>query len=238
MSDILIYTEKLTNKLGEYCLMMQHIEMRGTKKLIFEKAIELFANKSYETVTIQELADALGRRKSGIYNHFKSKQDILDTAYDFFCEKFTADRLTLEQFAPIIENGSVIDMIRSVYYSFAGEYQILMLNIHRIIHQRKFNDARAKIIAKELLIDSGIKYVEAVFDKAIEVGRLAPFDTHAMSMFCNNNRIGLYMEWVLEPTAENFQRLAQEEDKLNLYAAACIVDLKPSETACTSSYSK
>lgn len=208
-------------------MMMQHIEMHGTKKMIFEKAVELFAIKSYETVTIQELADALGRRKSGIYNHFKSKQDILDTAYDYFCEYFTADRLTVEQLDSILKNGSVIDMIRSVYYGFSGEYKILMLNINRIIHQRKFNDKRASIIAKELLIDSGIKYVEDVFNKAVEIGRLAPFDTHALSVFCNNNRTGLYMEWVLDPTAENFERLAKEEDTLNRYAATHIIDLKP-----------
>lgn len=49
-----------------------------TKKLIIEKATELFLEKGYENTTLQDIIDHLGGlTKGAIYHHFSSKNDIL-----------------------------------------------------------------------------------------------------------------------------------------------------------------
>lgn len=49
-----------------------------TKKLIIEKATELFLQNGYESTTIQDIIDNLGGlTKGAVYHHFSSKNDIL-----------------------------------------------------------------------------------------------------------------------------------------------------------------
>lgn len=49
-----------------------------TKKLIIEKATELFLQQGYENTTIQDIIDNLGGlTKGAVYHHFSSKSDIL-----------------------------------------------------------------------------------------------------------------------------------------------------------------
>ena len=49
-----------------------------TKKLIIEKATELFLQNGYENTTIQDIIDHLGGlTKGAVYHHFASKNDIL-----------------------------------------------------------------------------------------------------------------------------------------------------------------
>lgn len=48
-----------------------------TKDGIRDAARVLFANRGYEGVSMRDIAEAVGIRQSGIYNHFNGKQAIL-----------------------------------------------------------------------------------------------------------------------------------------------------------------
>lgn len=50
--------------------------MKGTKRRIFETAIDLFARKGYEATSIDEITAVVGVAKGTLYYHFKSKDDI------------------------------------------------------------------------------------------------------------------------------------------------------------------
>lgn len=48
-----------------------------TKELIYKNAIELFSTHGYQNLGMRDLAKASGIKASSIYNHYKSKEDIL-----------------------------------------------------------------------------------------------------------------------------------------------------------------
>lgn len=48
-----------------------------TKELIYHNALKLFAQYGYMNVGMRELAKSVGIKASSIYNHYKSKEDIL-----------------------------------------------------------------------------------------------------------------------------------------------------------------
>lgn len=48
-----------------------------TKEKIYTNAIELFAENGYHNLGMRDLAKSVGIRASSIYNHYKSKEDIL-----------------------------------------------------------------------------------------------------------------------------------------------------------------
>ncbi|VEU83164.1 TetR/AcrR family transcriptional regulator [Acholeplasma hippikon] len=48
-----------------------------TKELIYKNAIELFSQYGYQNLGMRDLAKSAGIKASSIYNHYKSKEDIL-----------------------------------------------------------------------------------------------------------------------------------------------------------------
>lgn len=201
----------------------------GTKKRIFNSAIELFASNGFNNVSFKDIADSVEIRQSTVYTHFKTKQDILGTIYDFYCHHYIKERLSLNDMELIIQKESLMDIIKYIRYEFKDEYRQKMSDITKIILQRIGIDERAKGIAKSLVVSEGIKYVENVFDIAVESGRLAPFDTHIMAVFINIVRIFTLYYWILkpEPSIYNMTDLLEDEQELYKYASKFLVDLRP-----------
>ena len=54
-----------------------------TKSLIIRRAAELFNLKGYAGSSIADIMQATGLKKGGIYNHFKSKDEIALAAFDY-----------------------------------------------------------------------------------------------------------------------------------------------------------
>lgn len=50
----------------------------GTKELILERALDLFADYGYEAVSTQQIASAIGITKGALYKHYESKRAIFD----------------------------------------------------------------------------------------------------------------------------------------------------------------
>lgn len=198
----------------------------GRKKNIFKKAIELFANNAYEVVTMQDIADAVGIRQSGLYNHFESKQEILNAAYNFYEQYSTKDRPSIKELESVIENEPVAGFINSLYFEFDDSYQETLILCTKLIFQRAFIDERAKQLYSDILLTANIGFVEDFFDKAIELKRIAPFDAHAMSVFIVMNRIYFFMNWLTETSAEKVEELINDQNKLNQYALSMLTDLK------------
>ena len=46
----------------------------NTKEKIFNISIDLFSKKGYDSVSLREIADGVGIKKSSIYSHYSSKQ--------------------------------------------------------------------------------------------------------------------------------------------------------------------
>ena len=193
------------------------MEFNGTKRDIFLAAIELFSQKSFESVAIKDIAKKIGKHQGGIYYHFESKQDILDNIYDYFEEHFFEARLTLAQIEPVLRDGSLSDIIRAINFDFPPEHILTLQAILRILDQRKYADERARQITKDILHDACIKYAEDVLNRAIEIGRFFAFDTHYVSLACNFTRQATYNRWILEPTMENLKILMRDENILFEY---------------------
>lgn len=202
-------------------------EFSRPKRRVFETAIELFAANTYETVTMADIATALQRKKPSIYNHFTSKQEILDTMYGFFCAHIFDERKPLEALTPIFETGTVLEMMYAMSFEFSKEHKPLMTRILTVIHQRKYFDEQARKIAKELMADEGIRYVEMAFNHAIAIGRLAPFDTHWLALVINDTRNGEYMRATLDTHHNRTTYLQNEELLVYRHAEALIIDLHP-----------
>ena len=69
---------------------------KNRKKEIFQTAIRLFKEKSYDEVTVEEICAACSMTKKSFYYHFRSKQDVILLYYRMIEGEFDWDA-TLKQ---------------------------------------------------------------------------------------------------------------------------------------------
>lgn len=199
----------------------------GTKKQIFNTAAEMFKLKGFEAVSIKDISDAVGITQSSMYNHFKSKHELLDTIYDFYCYYFHKDLPSLDDIEPTLRNGSLVDILKSTTFTYREDYAKQMSDISSIIFYRCSIDERAKEIMQYLMIDRGISASKAVFDRAVEIGRLAPLDTYAAAVFVNTTKLYALHIWMADPSPETSKKVREDETRLYGHAAKLLTDLKP-----------
>lgn len=202
----------------------------GTKRAIFDNAIMLFMKNGYENVTVRDIAESAGIRQSALYNHFSSKQNILDTIYEFFIHYFLADRPDIESLNDVIQNGSLLDIIKSVRYDFeAGYIEQTLIEISILAFQRQGIDEQARYLIKTLMIDDGIAYVEAVLNKAVAMGRIAPLDTRVISVLIISVRLYTLNIAILDSSPDSLETIYRDENSAYQLAASLLTDLRDSK---------
>lgn len=67
------------------------MKQEDTKQRILDKALELFSTQGYDSVSVGEIAKAVGIKAPSLYNHFPSKQAIFDAIMEFTAAQYEAD---------------------------------------------------------------------------------------------------------------------------------------------------
>ena len=71
----------------------------NTKEKIFNVALDLFSQKGYDSVSLREIAEEVGIKKSSIYSHYPSKEAILMDIFNYFTQQF--------EFNPVMDNEEI-----------------------------------------------------------------------------------------------------------------------------------
>jgi len=86
------------------------LKVSARKQEIIKKSEVLFKEKGYSAVTMRDIASVMGMKAASLYNHIKSKQEILSLIILSLAEQFTAgmdaivasEKTTLEKLQEII----------------------------------------------------------------------------------------------------------------------------------------
>lgn len=65
----------------------QRVDTRGE---IIDTAMRLFAEQGYDKTSLREIADAVGVTKAALYYHFRTKEDIVESALRAYTGELTA----------------------------------------------------------------------------------------------------------------------------------------------------
>ena len=78
----------------------------NTKEKIFNTSLDLFSKKGYDSVSLREIAEEVGIKKSSIYSHYPSKEAILMDIFNHFTKSFEIDseKIQLSEDNPLLEN--------------------------------------------------------------------------------------------------------------------------------------
>lgn len=135
----------------------------NTKERIFETALDLFAEKGFKATSIREITGKTGLSVASFYNHFKSKNELLQSIYDYYTGLYNIGRDTeieyvkqLEQLGPFQLFEQMNDQIIE---SLLNEKLVKLTRI--IINEQYTNKTAGEIAFKDrqMLLSS----MEALF---------------------------------------------------------------------------
>lgn len=170
---------------------------KTTKEKIFDISIDLFSKKGFNAVSVREIARGVGIRESSIYNHYKSKDAIMDSIFHYFKHELmkmrppeTRDLEKLYEITPEIFR-------QRAYLTLNLFKNPKMEKIFRIISSEQFLDERARTIVLQYLIQEPYSFSKKVLDIMVEKGIIAKIDTDIKAMEFQYSIFSLFLEYLL-----------------------------------------
>lgn len=192
------------------------MNLSGTKEVIFDAALRLFSANGFEEVNMREIAAECKIKAASIYNHFTSKQEILNAIYSYYTEYFFDNVAMEEEIKKVISSGTKEEIINMITFTFESrdvkKYHRMVLT-SKLVYMRIFNDEKAKNIFLTFMSEKPKAYVEKYMEYGVSIGRFKPFDIRTYAALL----VGCRHSMALSAFANVEYSVGQleEEDRLN-----------------------
>ena len=135
----------------------------NTKEKIFDVSLDLFSKKGYDSVSLREIADEVGIKKSSIYSHYPSKEAILMDIFEYFTDFFEYNELINSKDLLLTADNDILLENPELFYHKGSEAIKVMVSEERnlkiwklIFIQMHYNENiriffQNEILAKPLL---------------------------------------------------------------------------------------
>lgn len=131
----------------------------NTKEKIFDVSLDLFSKKGYDSVSLREIAEEVGIKKSSIYSHYSSKEAILMDIFKYFTDLFDEDEMINSQELLLSEDNEILLENPELFYHMGSEAIKQMLSEERnlkiwklIFIQMNYNDDIREFFQNEILV--------------------------------------------------------------------------------------
>jgi len=144
-----------------------------TKDIIFNLSIELFSKKGFNSVSIRDIAGEVGIKQSSLYNHFRSKDEILRDIYALFKMEAAEVYPPLENLDEIIKNCTPLEFFKRGNQLFIQHMlNTRMEKIWRILFIEQCSDQRAANLVLEESFRKALSYVEIALNTMIAQNKI------------------------------------------------------------------
>ena len=146
---------------------------KTTKQKILECAIDLFAMKGYTETTIRELAAAVGVKESSIYNHFPSKNAILEYILEEYSQ-FTRAAFEKDKLSTIRKNPTADGILSCMTLDFTeGKVEYYLKELYVILQEQHRNPTVGKFVSEDY-IQGNEHTIRTMIHSMKELGILSP----------------------------------------------------------------
>jgi len=133
-----------------------------TKNKILKHALKLFATKGYKATTVRDIAGSIGIKQSALYNHFKNKDEILETLIQ---------DLTSSAIVTLFDNKEAQELHKqgkSLLMSIATTFKLLSFDgqneaLFKLLMQELFRNERIREIYNEYFYQENVKKLSGHF---------------------------------------------------------------------------
>ena len=131
----------------------------NTKEKIFDVSLDLFSKKGYDSVSLREIAEEVGIRKSSIYSHYSSKEAILMDIFNYLRNLFEYDELLNNGDLNLTADNEILIKNPELFYHMGSEAIKAMFSEERnlkiwklIFIQMNHNDKIRLFFQDEILV--------------------------------------------------------------------------------------
>ena len=133
-----------------------------TKEKILKYSLKLFATKGYKATTVRDIAGAVGIKQSALYNHFKNKDEILETLIS---------NLTSSAIVTIFDNKNSNDLYqqgKELLISIATVFKLISFDVeneslYKLLMQEIFKNEKIREIYSEHFYQDNVKKLSGIF---------------------------------------------------------------------------
>ena len=179
--------------------------------------LELTANKGLGNVSMNMIADKVGIKKPSLYNHFASKEELVEAMYQFLREEAKKNaNVGAIDYTVIFAGKSALEILRMMVGGyFHMNQQEHMLNFYKVIYsERSIQPMAAKILAEET--EKMIIATKQLF-YAMEVHKLLHFQNADMSAVSFAMTVQGLMDYELDLRSGGCKTENQERNDLDEY---------------------
>ena len=152
-----------------------------TKERILDSALTLFAEKGYDGVGVDQIAEQAGIKGPSLYKHFKGKEDILDTLFNKVEDYYETN------FGSWIHPGKIpssmdefIDIsLKRIQFTLHDE---MIKKIRRILAMEQFRNQRIARFATRYNLENIQGMYQKIFRGMMDAGIIRCDDPEMLSM--------------------------------------------------------
>jgi AcrR family transcriptional regulator len=167
------------------------------KQEILDGAMKLFGEKGYDKTSISDIAAFLGISQGLCYRYFKSKEDIFESAVDFYAQSM-ADEMIL------IINDPKLELMKKISYI----PQLNEMEKKKKSYYNFFHREGAEAIHDKLSITICRKvcpFVEELLQKESEKGVIYLKDVKTTASFCVYGQLGILLDKKMDSDEKNIR---------------------------------
>jgi AcrR family transcriptional regulator len=164
---------------------------KATKDKIFDAAIDLFAERGYDRVSVRDIARAVGITESAVYRHYSSKDEILDSIFAYV-EGRIYPQASEGSMDAMIEAISLEEIIASVPRFMIADQNLA--KITRIMLIELYHNEKIGNYFRKELIERPIDETEVLFRKLMEHGKIRPCEPRTVATLFISYMVSWYFQ--------------------------------------------
>ncbi|OPY30044.1 MAG: DNA-binding transcriptional repressor AcrR [Methanocella sp. PtaU1.Bin125] len=198
-------------------LAVRGVDQPGTRQKILDTAIDLFSKKGYEAVSMQDIAAAVGIRKSSIYSHFKGKDEILQNILSFFITELakagTKDETALIE--TYLGTLGPAGLMAAADRQFEDRLQAPRLRkVWRMIAMEVYRNAMIRSFFEREMLEKPARFWEKAFRAMMDRGMIRRTDPVVLAREYHAFHVYTYLRYLLlfsDDEAEKLQSRTRDE---------------------------
>jgi len=162
------------------------------KQKIFDISIDLFSRFGYNGVSIRQIASKVGIKESSIYNHYNSKEAILDSILNYYIERMLAQDIPLDDASANLDVG-FDHFYQMGLNAFAMQLKDEKISkITRIILIESYHNERINDFLKKSILEDAIKGWITLFE-LMKSKKLIREDADSLQLAESFYKYGLFL---------------------------------------------
>lgn len=140
----------------------QDMKKTSTKEKILRKSLTLFAKQGFRETSVRDIAKAVGIQVGGLYNHFKTKDQILESLVGALMESAIVTIFEDKDPQELSERGKALLANIAMTFkllSFDGKNEALF----KLLMQEMYKNTHIRELYLEYFYQQNVKKLSAVF---------------------------------------------------------------------------